>query len=145
MNQPLAYVSETRFYRNVSKVSYESGSKWRKLGIIKPDATEPVMWMSRDCCLRSSDIKNNYPQSKSRLAPGKPSKIKSIRSCFGMIAGAKFRIKNTNLENSGGSSRLAYFPSAYCLVPHRSVVVMRGISVIGSSSLRISSNVPSWI
>src|SRR5258708_39007251 len=104
-NQPTVYTSEIKFYRNVLKISYETGAKWRKRGVIQPDATEPVMWMSRDCCLRSSDIKNNYASLlscslKSSCAFGNPPKIKSTRSGRGMIAGAKFFIRYANFEKS---------------------------------------------
>ena len=37
-NRPPTYLGEVKFYRDVLKISYESGTKWRQLGVIRADA-----------------------------------------------------------------------------------------------------------
>jgi hypothetical protein len=74
-NQPPTYVSEVRFYRTVLGCAYESGSRWRKLGVIQPDATcdeKPIFLLSPESIRAARERINQYKATIARSRQNLP-------------------------------------------------------------------------
>lgn len=64
------YVNETEFYREVLAISYELGSKLRRLEVLTPDAEmkdgRPLFILSAESISRHKDEINRYRSAKRR-------------------------------------------------------------------------------